>query len=147
MKIFLAFCAAAGLSGCAVYPSPGYDTYGYDVPPPQVIQQPVYVYGGGGGAVYRPDGFGYGYPRGYSRPYPPPVVVVPGQIQPRTFGHGSRPGRGYGDRDRDGIPNRFDRHPNRSDQPHRVERSQRPDRDGDGIPDRVDPRPNIPNRR
>ena len=38
-------------------------------------------------------------------------------------------GRGYGDRDRDGIPNRYDR-----------------DRDNDGVPNRFDERPNNPNR-
>ena len=39
------------------------------------------------------------------------------------------PQRGYGDRDRDGVPNRADR-----------------DRDGDGIPNRYDRAPNNPNR-
>ena len=39
------------------------------------------------------------------------------------------PRRGYGDRDRDGIPNRYDR-----------------DRDNDGVPNRYDERPNNPNR-
>ena len=38
--------------------------------------------------------------------------------------------RGYGDRDRDGIPNRYDR-----------------DRDNDGVPNRFDERPNNPYRR
>ena len=37
--------------------------------------------------------------------------------------------RGYGDRDRDGVPNRYDR-----------------DRDNDGVPNRYDRRPNNPNR-
>lgn len=35
----------------------------------------------------------------------------------------------YRDRDRDGVPNRYDR-----------------DRDGDGVPNRYDARPNNPNR-
>ncbi len=157
MKTFLVLCTAAGLSGCAVYPAPGYETYGYDAPAPQVIQQPVYIYGGG--PVYRSDGFG-GYPRGYHRPPPPPVVVVPGPRPGRPFVQGPHPGRGQGDRDRDGIPNRFDRdrdgdgvpnrldrNPNHSGAPNRVERSRSRDRDGDGISDRIDPRPNIPNRR
>jgi len=42
------------------------------------------------------------------------------------------PQRGYygqGDRDRDGVPNRYDR-----------------DRDNDGVPNRYDRRPNNPNR-
>jgi hypothetical protein len=53
--------------------------------------------------------------------YLPPVVVV----QPRVVApvHG----RGYGDADRDGVPNRYDRHYN-----------PRWDRDGDGIPNRRD---------
>jgi len=38
--------------------------------------------------------------------------------------------RGYGDRDRDGVPNRYDR-----------------DRDGDGVRNRNDRRPDNPNRR
>jgi hypothetical protein len=38
-------------------------------------------------------------------------------------------GRGYGDRDRDGVPNRYDR-----------------DRDNDGVPNRFDDRPNNPYR-
>jgi hypothetical protein len=38
-------------------------------------------------------------------------------------------GQGYGDRDRDGVPNRYDR-----------------DRDNDGVPNRRDSRPNNPNR-
>jgi hypothetical protein len=154
MKTFLALCAAAGLSGCAVYPAPGYDNYGYDVPAPQVIQQPVYIQGGG--TIYRSDGFGHAYPRGYNRP--PPVVVVPGPPPGRPFAHGPRPGRGQGDRDGDGVPNRVDRDrdgdgvPNRVDRdrnnngvPNRMERSR--DRDGDGIANRFDPRPDIPNRR
>lgn len=155
MKTVLVLCAAAGLSGCAVYPAPGYETYGYDVPAPQVIQQPVYIQGGG--TIYRSDGFGHAYPRGYHRP-PPPVVVVPGPRPGRPFVHGPRPGRGQGDRDGDGIPNRFDRDrdgdgvPNRFDRdrnnngvPDRPQRSR--DRDGDGISDRMDPRPDISNRR
>jgi hypothetical protein len=38
--------------------------------------------------------------------------------------------RGRGDRDHDGVPNRYDR-----------------DRDGDGVPNRYDSKPNNPNRR
>ncbi|OUM01416.1 thrombospondin type 3 repeat-containing protein [Variovorax sp. JS1663] len=39
------------------------------------------------------------------------------------------PRASYGDRDRDGVPNRYDR-----------------DRDNDGVPNRYDRRPNNPNR-
>ncbi|VTU20223.1 hypothetical protein H6CHR_01343 [Variovorax sp. PBL-H6] len=42
----------------------------------------------------------------------------------------SPPRGGYADRDRDGVPNRYDR-----------------DRDNDGVPNRYDSRPNNPNRR
>jgi hypothetical protein len=46
------------------------------------------------------------------------------------YGYGARGyGRGYGDQDRDGIPNRYDR-----------------DRDGDGVPNRHDARPYNPRR-
>ncbi len=56
--------------------------------------------------------------------YPrPPVVVVPR--------HTGYYGQGYGDRDHDGIPNRYDRVYN-----------PRWDRDGDGIPNRYDRSPN-----
>jgi len=41
----------------------------------------------------------------------------------------SAPRAGYSDRDRDGVPNRYDR-----------------DRDNDGVPNRYDSRPNNPNR-
>jgi hypothetical protein len=46
----------------------------------------------------------------------------------------------YGDRDHDGVPNRFDRD-------SRDHRGGRPaDRDGDGVPDRFDNYPNNPRR-
>lgn len=51
-------------------------------------------------------------------------VAVPyhdGRPPPRAYHHG------YGDRDRDGVPNRYDR-----------------DRDGDGVPNRYDRAPNHP---
>ncbi|OGB00388.1 MAG: hypothetical protein A3E79_15795 [Burkholderiales bacterium RIFCSPHIGHO2_12_FULL_61_11] len=85
MKTLLLVLAAAGLSGCAVYPVPAYDSYG--VVEPYVVAPPVYIYGGG---VYRYGGYPHAYPRSYDR-------VRPG---PR---HGGR------DLDRDGIPNRVDR--------------------------------------
>jgi hypothetical protein len=48
-----------------------------------------------------------------------------------------------GDRDRDGIPNRYDRDRDNDGVPNRVDR----DRDNDGVPNRVDDHPNNPNRR
>ena len=67
----------------------------------------------GGCVVAPPDA---GYPRGY-RDGPPPAA------------------RGMGDRDRDGIPNRYDR-----------DNGNRHDRDGDGVPNRDDRRPDNPRR-
>ena len=138
MKTFLVLCAVAGLSGCAVYPAPAYDAYGNAAPAPYLFeQQPTYIYGGGGGG-YRSGGYSQGYPGvyyrpgfdqpryyrpfpgGVHRPAPPAVIVVP-QPGPQVPFIQPRPGRGNGDRDRDGIPNRIDR-----------------DRDGDGIPNRFD---------
>lgn len=48
---------------------------------------------------------------------------------PYDSGRPPPPRAGYGDRDRDGVPNRYDR-----------------DRDNDGVPNRYDSRPNNPNR-
>ena len=70
--------------------------------PSYVYTQPGYVYAQPG-YVYSQPGYGY-----YHRPH--------------------HRGRGY-DRDRDGVPNRYDR-----------------DRDGDGVPNRWDHRPNNPRR-
>ncbi|MGH8034747.1 MAG: thrombospondin type 3 repeat-containing protein [Lysobacterales bacterium] len=117
MKTLLLVLSVAGLSGCAVYPAPAYESYGPG-PPYVVEQQPVYIQGGG---VYRYGGYPYAYPRGYNRFHPgvfshqPPIV------------HAPRPHPGARDQDRDGIPNRLDR-----------------DRDGDGVPNRWDRQPNDP---
>ena len=157
MKTFLVLCAAAGLTGCAVYPSPGYDTYGYDTyrnagPAPYVVEQPTYLYGGG--TVYRSDSYPYQRPWGYSRsPSPPPVIVVPGPRTGRPFVQGPRYG---GDRDGDGIPNRVDRDRDGDGIANRRDRDRnnngvpnRVDRDGDGIANRVERDRNnngVPNR-
>lgn len=73
--------------------------------------------------------------------YAPPVVVVPApqryysdERDARWQGHNRHDRRWEGrrggwDRDRDGVPNRYDR-----------------DRDGDGVPNRFDNRPNNPYR-
>lgn len=141
LKLCLPALAVAGLGGCAVYPAPAYESYNgavmggaYAVQPPVYIDgayayPPVVVprgyYGGYGG------GYSGGYYGGYARPYyrpPPPHVRPPhGPRPPHVQG---RPGGGRGDRDRDGIPNRFDR-----------------DRDGDGVPNRQDRRPGNPRQR
>lgn len=62
--------------------------------------------------------------------------------------------RGRGDRDHDGVPNRFDRDRGRDDRdrdgvPNRFDRDRdrgRGDRDRDGIPNRFDSRPDNPRR-
>ena len=79
-------------------------------------------------------GFVFGLPL----PPVPHVVVTPSRsyVPAPVYGHGGyhapahNHGRGYGDRDRDGIPNRYDRVYN-----------PRWDRDGDGIPNRYDRHP------
>lgn len=123
MKTILVTLAAAGLSGCAVYPAPAYDVYGNS--PPYVVEQPVYIYGSG---VYRSGDSRHIEPRDYDRPRPramPPSSPRPLMQAPRP-GYGARDR----DRDRDGIPDRLDS-----------------DRDGDGVPDRYDRRPNDPRHR
>lgn len=101
MKLLALLLAAAGLSGCVAYP--------YGAP------GPGYAYGQ---APYSSQGV--------------PYVVEPQSVY--LYGSGGyRYGPGYyrggRDRDRDGIPNRFDR-----------------DRDGDGVPNRFDRRPSDPRR-
>lgn len=83
--------------------------------------------------------------------YGPPVVVRPAP-PPRVVYYA--PAAGW-DRDRDGIPDRYDRRydprwdvdgdgiPNRHDRVY----NPRWDRDGDGIPNRRDPYPDHPQRR
>lgn len=160
MKTFLVLCAAAGLTGCAVYPAPAYDAYGNAAPAPySVDQQPTYIYGGngGGGSRYGSGGYSQGYSGGYrqprynqprynqpgyyrpipggvNRPAPPAVVVIP-QPGPQVPLIEPRPGRGKGDRDRGGIPNRVDRDRDGDGDgiPNRFDR----DRNNDGIPDRL----------
>jgi hypothetical protein len=56
-------------------------------------------------------------------------VMRPGGWYRERYAYYDGRGRGYGDRDRDGVPNRYDR-----------------DRDNDGVPNRYDERPNNPNR-
>jgi hypothetical protein len=100
----------------------------------------------GGCAAYGdPYGYGYGYPS--ASPYGG-VYAQPGYSYGPSFGgsvyiDGRRGGgRGYGDRDRDGIPNRLDRDRDNDGIPNRLDR----DRDGDGVRNRQDSRPNNPRR-
>lgn len=80
MKILVAL-AVVGLTGCAVYPTPGY--YG-----PVAVQPSVSIYGG----------TRYG---GYVAP----------RRGPRDQDRDGIPNRFDRDRDGDGVPNRWDRYP------------------------------------
>ena len=136
MKLFKTMAPAltlAGLGGCAVYPAPGYDSYGHGSGP-YAAEPPVTVYGGGTISY----GGSYGYPvpvlpRGYyeGRPPPPPRPHPGPHLHP---GERPRPGHWtrhpHRDQDRDGVPDRFDR-----------------DRDGDGVGNRYDRRPGNPRQR
>ncbi|VTU32346.1 hypothetical protein [Variovorax sp. RA8] len=66
-------------------------------------------------------------------PAPPPPPRAYYAPPPRHYGYDDRRyyhrGRGWGDRDRDGVPNRYDR-----------------DRDGDGVPNYYDRQPGNPYR-
>ncbi|CAN5151344.1 hypothetical protein BH10PSE16_BH10PSE16_28790 [soil metagenome] len=153
MKTLLLLFTAAGLTGCAVYPTPSYDpAYGGGVaPPPYGVEPPVYIYGGG---VYRSEGYPRAYPPGFynrppprphpptivrpHRPPPPPLVVVP-QRPPHPPGAQAPPHPGRGDRQPGGSPHRPDRDHHGDGAPARPDRSR--DRDGDGIPNRRDSRP------
>lgn len=106
MKLLVSLLAVAGLSGCVAYGGDPYYTGG-----PVYSTTPYYS----SGSVY------------YGNTVPYTVQPAPTYI----YGRGvyERRGRGYRDRDGDGIPNRFDR-----------------DRDGDGVPNRFDARPNNPRR-
>jgi hypothetical protein len=104
MKTLLALGAMAALAGCATYADP----YGYG------YGQPVGVYPSASVVYQSGPAYGYGY-QGY------PGTAYPAYPAARDYRDR--------DRDRDGIPNRFD-----------------PDRDGDGVPNRLDQRPNNPRR-
>jgi hypothetical protein len=86
MKTTLLVLAAAALSGCAVYPSPAYETYDSTVIVPYGVVQPTYIYGG----AY-PHGYGHrAYPRGYHQPS---YRAAPHAV-PRPHLHAPHPGHG-----------------------------------------------------
>lgn len=87
IKLLCVLAAAAGLSGCAVYPVPAYDNYEPAGPAYVTAPAPVYIQGS---TVYR---------------HSAPVYTAP----PRHHRHWSAPGYRGHDRDRDGIPNYRDR--------------------------------------
>ena len=91
-------------------------------------------------------------PAPVARAQPAPVARVqptPVHVQPRAV-HGSQrpanPRSAWGDADRDGVPNRYDRHPGYNDR-HAALRSGWGDADRDGVPDRYDRAPRNPYRR
>jgi hypothetical protein len=103
MKTTLLVLAAAALSGCAVYPSPAYETYESPVLVPYgVVQQPTYIYG----SVYSSPGY-RGYPRGYRQPH-----VAPQPVHPHV--HAPHPSHGV----RESIHNRLHRGPPLPHLPH-----------------------------
>lgn len=94
MKSFLLFCvpAAGLLAGCAYYPDPyGYPAQGY--------------YGAPAGAY---GGYGYGAPTVDIGVY---GTVPDGGRRHEDGRRGDRHWRGDRDRDRDGVPDRYDARP------------------------------------
>jgi hypothetical protein len=100
---------------------------------------------------------GVNAPYGYVQPAPvyvepQPVYVQPRPVyvQPQTIhnGHDRRWERrgAYGDRDRDGIPNRFDRDSRGYEQRIAHRRGAWGDADRDGVPNRYDRAPGNPYR-
>jgi hypothetical protein len=93
-------------------------------------------------------GLNSGY--GYVQPAPVYVQPQPVYVQPQTvyYGHDRRWERNasYRDWDRDGIPNRFDRHPRHFDQRAGYRQGGWGDADRDGVRNRYDRAPNNPYR-
>lgn len=128
--------AASLLAAGAAHAGNVYWSIGISAPPVGTVisNGPVYapVYAPAP-VVYAPPPVVYAPPPVVYQPaprvvYPAPVVVG------RPVPIGYHPG--WGDRDRDGIPNRYDRHDNRYGHHQHYYR----DRDRDGIPDRHDRR-------
>lgn len=129
LKLTLPALALATLGGCAVYPAPGYDGYGYGGGP-YASEPPVTVYGGG--SVSYGNSYGYPvpvpvYPHGYYEGRPPPRPYPGGYYQRPPEVHRPPPGP---------RPDAGPRPPNRS--PRAMLNEYNRDRDGDGVPDRVD---------
>jgi hypothetical protein len=100
---------------------------------------------------------GVNAPYGYVQPAPVYVAPQPVYVQSRPvyvqpqavyYRHDRRweHNRAYGDWDRDGIPNRFDRDPRHYDQRVNYGRGPWGDADHDGVPNRFDRAPNNPYR-
>ena len=101
--------------------------------------------------VNAPYGYGYVQPAPvYVEPRPVYVQPRPVYVQPQTvyYRHDRRweRNRAYGDWDRDGIPNRFDRDPRHYDQRVNYGRGPWGDADHDGVPNCYGRAPNNPYR-
>ncbi|MBK4736859.1 hypothetical protein [Noviherbaspirillum pedocola] len=98
--------AMQGTSPGYPYPPPGYVS-----PPPRFLDPPppAYVYPPGA-PVYPQPGYGYPAP-GYVYPYPPPGYGYPRPMHPPYPRHPPPPDWRDHDRDRDGVPDRWDRRP------------------------------------
>lgn len=88
----------------------------------------------------------------YVQPRPVFVQPQPVYVQPQpVYGHGYQQHhhrRGpWGDRDGDGVPNRYDRHPGYDDRGYGHGHGGGRDADRDGVPNRYDRAPHNPNWR
>jgi hypothetical protein len=94
---------------------------------------------------------GVNVPYGYVQPAPVYVQPRPVYVQPQTvyYGHDRRYERSgpFGDWDRDGIPNRFDRDSRFYDPRVAYRHGGWRDADRDGVPNRYDHAPTNPYRR
>lgn len=110
LKTLLPLLTVLGLTGCAVYPTPGYDYYDtappYGAIQPYSVGPPVYLHGS---LVYQYDHYSAprGYPRSYYRARPGYVPHHP----PHPLGHVPRAEPRGRDRDGDGAPDRADHRP------------------------------------
>ena len=122
-RLLPALLATAALSGCAVYPAPGYgpyesygaygQPYGVSTSPGLVSGSVIYEQPVGGGGYYG-NGNGYGYGAGYGRGY----EGGRGESHRQGWGRGERGGDGIPDRidrERDGVRNGRDGQPNNRD--------------------------------
>ena len=113
----LLLTAAAVLSGCAVYPAPGYgpyETYGVYGQPYGVNTSPGLI---SGSVIYEQHLGGSGYHgNSYGPPYAPGYRLGYGPNHGGGHGRSHRENRGRNDRDGDGVRNGRDGHSNNRSQ-------------------------------
>ncbi|TFZ04795.1 hypothetical protein [Ramlibacter rhizophilus] len=142
---FLAAALVLGGLGAASTAHAGPDvsfSVGINVPFGYVQPAPVY----GPPPVYVQPAPVYVQPRPvYVQPHPVYVQPAPVYGQPGWGQHfrGGHRGGPWGDADRDGVPNRYDRHWS-GRHGHHGHNGRRGDRDGDGVPNRFDRAPHNP---